>query len=153
MPHVRTQLRNAVKTRLSTVSSLKGAHNITRLERGFQADNFPVALIAISESGATQPGSFEGSKPVTRSYQIAIEVAVQEEMADPEDALDAVCLDIEKAMTSSEFGIGAVQNWRYLETSPVHDRPTASGSLIAQTIIYSGEIQTLDSEPDRNLHC
>lgn len=151
MPHVRTQLRNAVKTRLSTVPSLKGVHNMTRHLRDFQTDNFPAALVAIEETSAAAPGSFEGSRPVTRDYRVHLQI-VLDDIGDAEDEIDAVCVDIEKAMVSSSFGIGAVLNWRYEATSAVAAQPTEDGTLITQTLLYAGSIQTLDAEPDRNLH-
>lgn len=151
MPHVRTQLRNAVKTRLSTVPSLKGVHNMTRHLRGFQSDNLPAVLVAVEETSSSAPGSFEGARPVTRDYRVHLQV-VLDDIGDAEDAIDAVCVDVEKAMVSSAFGIGAVTNWRYEATSAVVAQPTEDSTLITQTLLYSGSIQTLDAEPDRNLH-
>ncbi|TBY57980.1 hypothetical protein E0H39_29635 [Rhizobium leguminosarum bv. viciae] len=151
MPHVRTQLRNAVKTRLSTVPSLKGVYNMTRHLRGFQSDNLPAVLVAVEETSSAAPGSFEGARPVTRDYRVHLQV-VLDDIGDAEDAIDAVCVDVEKAMVSSAFGIGAVQKWKYEATSAVVAQPTEDSTLITQTLLYSGSIQTLDAEPDRNLH-
>lgn len=151
MPHVRTQLRNAVKTRLTTVPSLKGVHNMTRHLRGFQSDNYPAVLVAVEETSSGAPGSFEGSRPVTRDYRVHLHL-VLDDVVDAEDTIDAVSVDVEKAMVSSAFGIGAVQNWRYEGTSAVAAQPTEDSTLITQTLLYSGSIQTLDAEPDRNLH-
>lgn len=152
MPHVRTQLRNAVKTRLSTIPSIKGAYNMTRHARDFQADNYPAALIAVTEASSPNPGGFIGERPVTRRYKIDIQIGVDEDTVDAEDVIDSVCVDIEKALTKPDFGIGKITNWTYAGTSAIDAQPTASGVLLVETVTYTCEIQTLDSAPDQNLH-
>ena len=143
MPHVRTQLRNAVRTRLSTVPSIKGAHNMTRHERKFQPDNFPAAFVAIAEEATPSPGS---------RYKIAVQVAVESNTGDAEDVIDAVCVDIEKALVKPDLGIGKITNWGYAGTTSIDAQPTEDGLLLVETLHYSCDIQTLDSSPDRNLH-
>ncbi len=152
MPHVRTQLRNAIKTRLSTVPSVKGAHNMTRHARDFQSDNFPVALVAVTESSSPNPGGLIGERPVTRRYKIDIQIGVDEDAVDAEDIIDAVCVDVEKAFVKPDFGIGKVTGWAYAGTSAIDAQPTASGILLVETMTYTCDIQTLDSSPDINLH-
>lgn len=152
MPHVRTQLRNAIKTRLSTVPSIKGAYNMTRHARDFQTDNLPAALVAITEASLPNPGGLIGERPVTRRYKIDIQVGVEEDTVDAEDVIDAVCVDVEKALTMPDFGIGKITNWAYAGTSAIDAQPTASGLLLVETVTYTCEIQTLDSAPDINLH-
>lgn len=152
MPHVRTQLRNAVKTRLSTIPSIKGAYNASRHFRDYQSDNFPAALVAVMETSAPQPGGLVGERPVTRSYRIQIQIGVDVDEPDAEDILDAVALDVEKAFVKPELGIGKVANWVYTGTSAIDGQATESGLLLVQTLTYTAEIQTLDSAPDRNLH-
>lgn len=152
MPHVRTQLRNAIKTRLSTVPSVKGAYNLTRHAREFQSDNFPAALISVTESSFPNPGGFIAERPVTRRYKIDIQIGVDEDTVDAEDVIDSVCVDIEKALTKPDFGIGKITNWTYAGTSAIDAQPTASGVLLVETVTYTCEIQTLDSAPDINLY-
>ncbi|MDR6664030.1 hypothetical protein [Rhizobium sp. 1399] len=152
MPHVRTQLRNAVKTRLSTIPSIKGAHNMSRHFRDYQHDNFPAALVAVMETSTPQPGGLIGERPVTRSYRIQIQIGVDVDEPDAEDILDAVGLDVEKAFVSPELGIGKVANWVYTGTSAIDGQPTESGFMLTQTLSYTAEIQTLDASPDINLH-
>jgi hypothetical protein len=152
MSHVRTQLRNAVKTRLSTVPAIKAAHNMTRLGRDFQDDNFPIALVAISETSSVNPGGLVGERPVTRSYKIDIQIGVAEDEVDAEDIIDAVCVDVEKAFVKPDLGIGKITNWRYSGTSAIDGQPTATGMLLTETLTYTCDIQTLDAAPDQNLH-
>ncbi len=77
MPHVRTQLRNAVKKRLSTVPSIKGAHNMSRHGRDFQTSSFRFALVAVTEASTPNPGNpAVGERPVTRRYRVDIQIGV-----------------------------------------------------------------------------
>ncbi|MDX1216312.1 hypothetical protein GOL99_12280 [Sinorhizobium medicae] len=152
MPHVRTQLRNAIKTRLSTVPSVKGAHNMTRHARDFQSDNFPAALVAVTESSSPNSGGLIGERPVTRRYKVDIQIGVDEDAVDAEDIIDAVCVDVEKAFVMPDFGIGKVTNWAYAGTTAIDAQPTSSGVLLVETMTYTCDIQTLDSSPDINLH-
>ncbi len=152
MPHVRTQLRNAIKTRLSTVPSVKGAHNMTRHARDFQSDNFPAALVAVTESSSPNSGGLIGERPVTRRYKVDIQIGVDEDAVDAEDIIDAVCVDVEKAFVTPDFGIGKVTNWAYAGTTAIDAQPTSSGVLLVETMTYTCDIQTLDSSPDTNLH-
>ena len=152
MPHVRTQLRNAIKTRLSTVPSVKGAYNMTRHARDFQADNYPAALIAVTEASSPNPGGLIGQRPVTRRYKIDIQIGVDEDEVDAEDIIDSVCVDVEKALVLPPAGIGQISNWAYSGTTAIDGQPTSGGMLLVETMTYTCEIQTLDSAPDTNLH-
>ncbi len=152
MPHVRTQLRNALRTRLSTVPSIKSAHNMSRHAREFQSDNYPVALVSVVETSAPNPGGLIGERPVTRSYRISVQIGVDEESVDAEDIIDGVCVDVEKALVLPPSGIGRITNWAYGGTSAIDGQPTASGALLVENMTYTCDIQTLDGAPDINLH-
>lgn len=151
MPHVRTQLRNAVKTRLSTVSALKGAHNMSRLLRTFQEDNLPAALVAVSENVTQSPGSMIGQQPQTRSYTIHVRLGVEGD-EDVEERLEQIAVDVEKAMLKPDFGIGKITNWRYAGASDMNPDDIECGILCSQVLTYTADILTLDSAPDQNLH-
>lgn len=151
MPHVRTQLRNAVKTRLSTVSSLKSAQNMSRMLRKFQDDNLPIALVAVSENVTQSPGSMIGQQPQTRSYTIHVRLGVEGD-EDVEDRLEQIAVDVEKAMLKPDFGIGKVTNWRYAGAGDLNPEEIDCGLLCSQLLTYTADIMTLDAEPDRNLH-
>ncbi|WP_107675019.1 hypothetical protein [Agrobacterium sp. LAD9] len=153
MPHVRTQLRNAVKTRLSTVPSIKGAHNMSRHGRDFQTSNFPVGLVAVTEASTPNPGHpTVGDRPVTRRYRVDIQIGVHEDEADAEDIIESACCDVEKAFVKPDFGFGGVNKWIYTGTTAIDGQPTSSGMLLVETMTYTCEIQTLDSAPDINLY-
>lgn len=151
MPHVRTQLRSAVKTRLSTVPSIKGAHNMSRMLRKFQDDNLPIALVAVSENVSQSPGSMIGQQPQTRSYTIHIRLGVEGD-EEVEDRLEQIAVDVEKAMLKPDFGIGKITNWRYAGASDLNPDEIDCGILCSQLLTYTADIMTLDAEPDRNLH-
>lgn len=151
MPHVRTQLRNAVKTRLSTVPALKSAQNMSRMLRDFQTDSFPIAMVAVSENVTQSPGSMIGQQPQTRSYTIHVRLGVT--AADEvEDRLEQIAVDVEKAMLQPDFGIGKITNWRYAGGGDLNPEDINCGTLCSQVLTYTADIMTLDAEPDRNLH-
>ena len=151
MPHVRTQLRNAVKTRLLTVPALKSAQNMSRMLRDFQTDSFPLALVAVSESVTQSPGSMIGQQPQTRSYTIHVRLGVVGD-DEVEDRLEQIAVDVEKAMLKPDFGIGKISNWRYAGATDINPDEINCGILCSQLLTYTADIMTLDAEPDRNLH-
>lgn len=152
MPHVRTQLRNAIKTRLETVSGIRAAYNLSRLNRDFQSHNFPLALVNLTETVTQSAGSFPGEQPQTRSYRVDIQLGAVEDGDDPESALDDLAVDIEKALIRPDFGIGRVTNWRLIGASVGESVELKCGLIGSQILTYSGDLQTLDSAPDQNLH-
>jgi hypothetical protein len=151
MPHVRTQLRNAVKTRLSTVASLKSAQNMSRLLRPFQDDNLPIALVAVSENVTQSAGSMIGQQPQTRSYTIHVRLGVEGD-AEVEDRLEQIAVDVEKALLRPDFGIGRISSWKYAGAEDLAPAEIDCGILCSQNLTYTADIMTLDAEPDRNLY-
>jgi hypothetical protein len=152
MPHVRTQLRNAIKTRLTTVPAIKAAYNVSRLNRKFQSHNFPLALVNADEVVTQSPGSFPGQQPQTRTYKVEIQLAAIDEDNDPEAIVDAIAVDVEKAFVRPDFGIGKVTNWRLISSATGDGASLECGDIVSQMLTYTADIMTLDSAPDRNLH-
>ncbi|GMB82775.1 hypothetical protein NN6n1_35580 [Shinella zoogloeoides] len=152
MPHVRTQLRNAVKTRLTTVPAIRGAYNVSRLNRKFQSHNFPLAVVNADEVVTQSPGSFPGQQPQTRTYKVDIQIVTIDEDDDPESVVDAIAVDIEKAFVRPDFGIGKVTNWRLVSSGTADSASLECGDIISQLLTYTGDIMTLDSAPDQNIH-
>ncbi|MBB3521001.1 hypothetical protein [Rhizobium sp. BK456] len=151
MPHVRTQLRNAVKTRLSTVPSIKSAQNASRFLRKFQDDNLPIALVGVSETVTQAAGSMIGQQPQTRSYTIHVRLGVHGD-DDVEDRLEQIAVDVEKALLFPVTGIGKISNWKYAGAEDLAPAEIECGILCSQLLTYTADIWTLDAEPDRNLH-
>lgn len=152
MPHVRTQLRNAIKTRLTTVPAIRAAYNLSRLNRKFQSHNFPLAVVNADEVVTQSPGSFPGQQPQTRTYKVDIQIVAIDEEDDPEAVLDAIAVDVEKAFVRPDFGIGKVTNWRLVSSGTADSASLECGDIISQMLTYTGDIQTLDSAPEQNLH-
>lgn len=152
MPHVRTQLRNAIKSRLETVPGIRAAYNLSRIERIFQTQNFPNALVNLSEAVSPQPGGFVGQQPVTRTYRIDIQLGVLDVDDDPEAAVDALSVEVEKALIRPDFGIGKIQNWHLVGSGAGETAKIECGTVVSQVLTYTADIQTLDSAPDQNLH-
>lgn len=151
MPHVRTQLRNAIKTRLETVSGIRAAYNLSRLTRQFQSQNFPNALVNLTENVTQSAGGLVGQQPVTRSYRIDIQLGILEDGDDPEAAVEALAVDVERALIRPDFGIGRVTNWRLVGSGAGEVAEIECGNVVSQVLTYMADIQTLDSAPDQNL--
>ncbi len=152
MPHVRTQLRNAIKTRLEAVPGIRAAHNPSRANRTLQSQNLPCVFVNADENVTQSPGSFPGQQPQTRSYSITIQVGVLDDGRDPEERLDGLTVDIEKALVRPDFGIGKIAGWRYTGAGTGVPVDVDNGTMISQVMTYVADIMTLDSAPDQNLH-
>lgn len=152
MAHVRTQLRNAVKSRLETVPGIRAAHNPSRLNRNLQTQSFPCAFVNVDEVVNQSPGSFAGEQPQTRSFRVTIQLGVIDDSRDPEAGLDDLCVDVEKTLVKPDFGIGRVAGWRYTGSGTGTPVEIDNGDMISQILTYTADIMTLDSAPDQNLH-
>ncbi|UFS81561.1 hypothetical protein LPB79_25145 [Rhizobium sp. T136] len=141
-----------MKTRLTAVPAIKGAHNLSRLNRQFQSHNFPCALVNVDETVTLSPGSFPGEQPQTRTCKIDIQVIALDENDDPEGVLDALTVDVEKAFVRPDFGIGRISNWKLVGSGTADSAKIECGDIISQLLTYTADIWTLDAEPDRNLH-
>lgn len=150
MPHVKTQVRNGVKSRLSTLPSLAGrSHNASRQARSFQSNDFPLALVSTSEV-ASYPA---GDETVQRNLVIAITLGVRDDEEDAEDLLDELSVEVEATLKlPSSVGVGKLMLWRYDGSSPISQQPVMDGVMLSQTMTYSCSVLTRRGVADQNLH-
>jgi len=151
MAHVRTQLRKGVQARLATVAALSGVHDESRIVRGFQQDDFPLALVGVTETVSGVSDS-QGQRVYTRGMSVSIRLCVEDDVENAEDALDGLAVAVEKALLkSSDLGVGKLQQWRLANTSPVTPVAVSEGYMLSQTLTYSCDVMTADSTPETNL--
>lgn len=153
MSHIRKQIRDAVKVRLSTVGSLALVDNESRIVREFQSHNLPAALVSVAEAAEREDNNPEGQRVLRRSMQVSVRLCVRDDDEDAEDTLDALTVEAEKALAvSSELGVGSIVGWVYGGASALSPQPVSDGMLLAVTMTYTCAVLTLDSAPETNLY-
>ena len=151
--HVRKQLRDAVKARLETVEGLALVADMSRLARELQPHDLPAALVAVAETAAVEDRNPEGQRALRRTLQVAVKLVGEADLDSVEDELDALAVDVEKALAvSDDLGVGTVVGWSYDGATAVTPEATISGAVLTVTLNYSCAVLTTDVDPTANLY-
>lgn len=152
MAHVRKQLRDAVIARLGTVAAIAGAYPQSRASRAFQNDEFPVALVAVSETASRDGKNPEGQRAIRRSLVVTVRLGIRDDDENAEDVLDACAVETEKALAvSADLGVGSLAGWVYAGTTVIQPYAVSDGMLLAVQLSYTCDVLTLDVAPETNL--
>ncbi|MGX9991610.1 hypothetical protein ACS4RR_021005 [Rhizobium sp. Z1P35] len=151
--HIRTQVRKGVKAHLSAAVGDVHVHYASRENRKFQPDNFPLALIAVTES--PRPSSEPpGGRIVDHDVLVNLKVSERTAFDDLEDRIDAMCLRVEIAMASpGDLGFGKYSNWKIGATSPPFEEAMGDETVVWSVVIpITFTVSTLDTDPGRNIN-
>jgi hypothetical protein len=147
MPHQRKVIRDAVVALLKAANTVAGSRVYPNRFTALTNVKLP-ALLVYTLSEDVDPGSADTSpRELTRALELQIHAVVGVEEA-PDDALDALALQVETAMHADRFLGGAIGGKGLLLTSTEivadieGDRYTATAALF-----YALEYQTLAPEP------
>lgn len=154
--HVKAQVRKAIQSRLvSAVPALEGrVHGYARLGRDFQDDNLPAAIVVVGEVIDPRDSGLIGNREVTRNLTVAVRLCVKAADEDAEDQLDALTVDVEKALVNGAKATGlklALWKPRGAEQPSFAESGSEAGTLVGVTITYSCSVTTPDSAPDTNI--
>ncbi|WP_343314047.1 hypothetical protein AAIB41_02565 [Brucella sp. BE17] len=153
MAHVKRQVRDGVKNVLKTLPELASVHSVSRTFRSAQRDEFPMALIAVSETIEFADKNPIGSRLLQRNINIDVTLAVRDSVEDAEDILDDLSVSVEKALLMpSSIGAGKLMFWRFNGSGAMNGEPTEDGLIIVQPLNFSCAVMTKDITPDVNLH-
>lgn len=149
MAHVKTQVREGFIRVLSELPEIVSAHPASRLLRSFQRNDFPLAIVSVSESASVSAANgTPGNRQLQRDFQISVTLAVHDETVDAEDALDELSVVAEKALVRpSALGVGPLLFWKYLGSGAPTGQPTEDGFMLTQTLTYSCTVRTTDTDP------
>lgn len=155
MKHIKQQIRDGVKSVLSSIPELTSVHSESRLLRYFQRDEFPVALVSVSENIQTTSNLPAGNRVLQRNMNIGITLAAHGESVNAEDELDTLSIAVEKALVlPSNIGAGLLLFWNYngSTSTSASASTTEDGTLIAQTLNFSCTVRTKDTDPTININ-
>lgn len=152
MSHVRTQIRDAVVSRLSVeLPNFAGRVHAQRI-LGFTVDDVADGAIAVDVKSTTaQPASGASGGPRLQSRQIAVEVTIIRVLdGDVATRLDEDAVLVEAAMAKFGFGWGDVQYaGDTYEAMP--SRQASEGDLAALTLKYLARVASREGHPDKPL--
>jgi len=153
MTHVKRQVRDGVKSVLSTISDIASVASESRLYRSAQRDEFPMAIVSVSENVELADKNPVGSRVLQRNMNISITLAVRDTNEDAEDALDELSVAVEKALLMpSSISAGKLLYWRFNGSGAMSGEPTEDGLIIVQPMNFSCSVLTKDDDPTTNLH-
>ena len=150
MPHIRTQVRDAVVARLRTVDAFACVAPFGRAARNFQKNEIPAALVRVSEN--LSPVGKIRPRVVRRELTVTIDLLASLTSGDVDTALDDLSIPIEVVLADpSALGIGSLVEWRPVATAPgVFDLgEEVYGRL---TITYACAVSTTEGVPTANIH-
>lgn len=134
---------------LSALPEIVSAHPASRLLRSFQRNDFPLAIVSVSETASVSAANgTPGNRQLQRDFQISVTLGIHEEMDDAETALDELSVVAEKALVRpSALGVGPLLFWKYLGSGAPTGQPTEDGFMLTQTLNYSCSVRTTDTDP------
>lgn len=155
MAHIRTQIRDAFKAYLRGKLGYANVYSASQSLRGFQKDNLPLVLIAVTESISVpqQSGNDYGYRTVERDVTVLLKIFESTAFEDFEERHDAKCAEIERLLCDpNPIGLGQLSNWTVGGSSPP-DIDEIGENLAAWhvTMPVTFTIRTLDGNPEQNL--
>ncbi len=151
MRHVKTQLREAVKTKLKSISAFAGVHNFSRITRDLQSSNFPLTMVAVDESIDQDTGYVAGDQPQIRSYSVTIQIGALDNGDDPEAEIEEISIDVEKSLAAGDLGLPTLTGWKFRGSNTASPVEFEFGTMISQVMNYECSLRTLDSAPETTL--
>lgn len=154
MTHIRTKIRNAFVSKLRDEFGHEHAHSAARSVRGFQKDNFPIILVAVSERLTPEPKGVPGSRTTQRDVSVMLKIAERSIFDDVEERLDTLCGRIEGLLADPEsLDLGGMWNYK-ISSSGEPDAADFGDDLVGifmqMTVDFT--IKTTDSNPSTNLY-
>lgn len=147
MAHVRRQIREAVKTRLAgrTPAGANVFENrLLRIPEG----KLPAITIGTADERSERSQWDECGHVLARTVEVVVELHVQHSEA--EDRLDAIAVDVERALAEDETLGGLVQELQLVRTT---DAYTATGERLAgvKRLFFEATYQTAAADPETAL--
>jgi hypothetical protein len=144
MPHIRTQIRHALRSALTGLATTQDRVHVNRSAR-LSERQLPALVVTID----SEPVSFDGLDPVVRrELEITLDGYASADLADLDDQLDQVGLEVEVAMSAAGLLGGLVKAEPELRRTEIgidesFEKPVGRIRMIFTTITY-----TAAGEPD-----
>lgn len=151
--HVTKMIRDAVIEYLGlAVPALKKrVYGISRLIRPMPANTVPAAVVVVSETVLPpSPGDLgPGYRTQDRALEIVVRVIVRGDLDEPEDLVDALRVEVEKAMhRPGPLGVSNLANWAFRGASSPIVEETKDGFQMSKSMRWECLIRTSDSDPE-----
>lgn len=146
--HYRRRIREAVRAML-TGATTAGANVFTG--RTIPLSDIDSAVLVFARDEQSQRGAMgRGGRALDRVLQLHVEARVALASTDPEDILDAMAVDIERAMASNETIDGLVRD-SHLVSTELDARAASDMREGIARLTYTVEYSTLDNDPTRGV--
>lgn len=153
MSHIRTQIRHAVVNRLRTAGSFGLVAPRLRVLRGIQSDQFPVALVSVSDSAITVGKNSPGQRPLQRQVIVSVQLVDIADVEELDGKLDDLAIKVEESLTDpTSLDFGKVLDWTYAGTSAAHEDEAKEMGTSSVTVTYRGTVTTREGQPSTNIH-
>jgi len=155
-PHILTQIRRAFTALLSDAVGEDHVHNYSSLGLGnFQSDQYPLALIAVTDTKRTdQEGGYD-----VRNVTVSVKLAERTSVKRPEEKIDEMALKIEKVMAKRPDDLGFGKFWSFEigtlappEFELIHPTDPEKGVAIFSSLPISFVLHTYTNDPSRNFN-
>jgi len=149
--HIVTQIRHAFKQALVDALGAEHVHNVSRVTRKFSKDNYPLAILLVTDDKT------DTSEDGIDTYNITVTIRISERTIfdDTEDRIDAMRLQIERAlMTPKQMGFGKFSNYKLgsLTTPDLEPEPDGDAILMSAFIPITFTLSTMPYDPTSNLN-
>jgi hypothetical protein len=149
VPHVRTQIRDAVIARLRTVNALACVGPYGRTARPFQRNDVPAAIVRASET--ISPITKNRPRAMRRDLSITVTLLAALNADDVDTVLDDLSVDVEIALADpTSFGVGHLVEWR-LTSSELGSAAMGEDVYGSLTLTYVASITTVEGVPNSNV--
>lgn len=149
MPHLRTQIRDAVIARLKAgVPGVDGrVHGRTRLLRQFQPHDIPTILVRVDEVAPTIVTRVP-PRAMRRMLMVSVDalVAIEDDAGDIDAALDDLGTDIEAALSKDSFSPAAADDWR-MAGATVGPMAGVDDTYAALSVTYACSLTAVEGDP------
>lgn len=153
MSHIRQQIREAVIERLRASGEFGLVDEELRAGRDLQRDEFPLALVGVTDKTVSLGKGPAGTRRQTRQVTVVVRVGHQlDDLSTIHARLDDLTVVAEELLADpSQLGVGALLDWGYVETG-VPDHAAYEAGYGVLPIVFSGTLTTLEGRPQANLH-
>lgn len=153
MSHIRTDIRNAIVSRLRAEGGFRLVEPGLGILRGIQEDQYPVAFVSVSDAGMPVGKNPPGSRPLQRALKIDIVVGSINDDVDLDEDLDSLAAKVEISLNDPKvLGFGNVLDWSYVGTENPSASAAAEFGFAAAKVTYRGTVTTREGQPSQNIH-
>lgn len=153
MSHIRTQIRDAVVARLRAAGGFGLVDARLRKLRSIQSDQFPLALVSVSDSAIPVGKNPPGQRPLQRQVIVHVQIHEIADVQELDERLDSLAVRVEETLSDpASLDFGKVLDWTYAGTSEPDEEEAKEYGTSSLTVTYRGTVTTREGQPSQNIH-